>query len=60
MSNDPVYEDRFITVKATPGQDPEVDWSDFAVWEAIAALERAVQMIEECEQESRQEEGESS
>lgn len=39
---------RLIVVKVQPGQDVQVDWDgDFAYWELIAALKRAIDKMED-------------
>lgn len=41
---------RFIIIKVTPGEDVEVDFDGvFGWWEAKAALERALELLEEGE-----------
>lgn len=38
---------RLITILVKPGADPEVTYDGFAYWEALAAIKKAFEMVEE-------------
>lgn len=38
---------RIITIMVTPGHDPEVSYDGFAYWEALAALKKAYEIVDD-------------